>query len=115
MPRRCDLKTMLSLVVACVLAIAAPAWPRRPQPPPPDHPAVTVRGITNTPRSILERNMGMPEDQTTAFPHHKIIGNIYYAETGHSARSSWLLSYRYLLLSFRYRCMVTLMPDGQAA
>src|SRR5262245_13781851 len=49
--------------------------------PPPDHPAVTVRGQTYTPRSILTRNMGTPEDQSTAFPPHKIIGNIYYIGT----------------------------------
>src|SRR3981189_1048545 len=46
--------------------------------PPPDHPAITVRGQTYTPRSILARNMGTPEDQTTAFPPHKIIGHVYY-------------------------------------
>src|SRR5918999_3349576 len=48
---------------------------------PPDVPAVTVRGQTYTPRSILSRNMGTEEDQTTAFPPHKIIGNIYYVGT----------------------------------
>jgi metallo-beta-lactamase class B len=48
---------------------------------PPDHPAVTVHGQTYTPRSILARNMGTPEDQTTAFPPHKVIGNIYYVGT----------------------------------
>jgi metallo-beta-lactamase class B len=47
----------------------------------PDHPAVTAHERTYTPRSILERNMGTPEDQTTAFPPHKIIGNIYYVGT----------------------------------
>src|SRR5579864_3233101 len=49
--------------------------------PAPDHPAVTVQGSTYTPRSILARNMGTPEDQTTAFPPHKIVGNIYYVGT----------------------------------
>jgi hypothetical protein len=49
--------------------------------PPPDHPAVTVQGKTYTPRSILARNMGTEEDQTTAFPPYKIIGNIYYVGT----------------------------------
>ena len=49
--------------------------------PPPDHPAVTVRGITYTPRSILSRNMGTPKDQAAQFPPHKIIGNIYYVGT----------------------------------
>ena len=48
---------------------------------PPDHPSVTVQGRSYTPRSILERNMGTPEDQTTAFPPHKIVGNIYYVGT----------------------------------
>jgi metallo-beta-lactamase class B len=42
---------------------------------------VTVRGQTYTPRSILARNMGSDEDQTTAFPPHKVIGNIYYVGT----------------------------------
>jgi metallo-beta-lactamase class B len=49
--------------------------------PAPDHPAVTIHGRTYTPRSILARNMGTPEDQSTAFPPHKIIGNIYYVGT----------------------------------
>ena len=49
--------------------------------PPPDRPAVTVRGQTYTPRSILARNMGTDADQTTAFPPHKVIGNIYYVGT----------------------------------
>src|SRR5262245_60537711 len=47
----------------------------------PDHPSVTVRGKTYTPRSVLERNMGTTEDQTAQFPPHKIIGNIYYVGT----------------------------------
>ena len=48
---------------------------------PPDVPAVTVRGQTYTPRSILARNMGSEEDQTTAFPPHKVLGNAYYVGT----------------------------------
>ncbi|HEY6509802.1 MAG TPA: subclass B3 metallo-beta-lactamase [Vicinamibacterales bacterium] len=48
---------------------------------PPDQPAVTVRGQTYTPRSILARNMGTEEDQTTAFPPHRVIGNVYYVGT----------------------------------
>jgi len=47
----------------------------------PDHPSVTVDGKTFTPRSILARNMGTPEDQTTAFAPHKIVGNVYYVGT----------------------------------
>jgi metallo-beta-lactamase class B len=47
----------------------------------PDHPSVTVRGQVYTPRSILARNMGTEQDQTTQFPPHKIIDNIYYVGT----------------------------------
>jgi metallo-beta-lactamase class B len=47
----------------------------------PDHPSVTAQGKVFTARSILARNMGTPEDQTTAFPPHKIVGNIYYVGT----------------------------------
>src|SRR5262244_4258864 len=47
----------------------------------PDQPSITVRGQTYTPRSILARNMGSAEDQTTAFPPHKIVGNVYYVGT----------------------------------
>lgn len=49
--------------------------------PPADHPVITVHGRTFTPRSTLARNMGTPEDQTTQFPPHKIIGNVYYVGT----------------------------------
>jgi len=48
---------------------------------PPDSPSVTVHGKTFTPRSILARNMGTDEDQTTAFPPHRVVGNIYYVGT----------------------------------
>jgi metallo-beta-lactamase class B len=47
----------------------------------PDHPVVTSDGQSYTPASILQRNMGSNEDQTTAFPPFKIIGNIYYVGT----------------------------------
>ncbi len=47
----------------------------------PDHPSITVGGQTYTPRSILARNMGTPEDQTTALGPYRVIGNIYYVGT----------------------------------
>ena len=57
---------------------------------PPDSPAVTVRGQTYTPRSILSRNMGTEQDQTTQFPPHKVVGNIYYVGT--RTLSSYLIT-----------------------
>jgi metallo-beta-lactamase class B len=65
------------LLVGALLSGATPAFAQQP----PDQPAVTVRGQTYTPRSILSRNMGTDEDQTTAFPPHKIAGNVYYVGT----------------------------------
>jgi metallo-beta-lactamase class B len=73
---------MRSIFPVAVLAIALAAGPTYGQGQgQPDHPSVTVRGQTYTPRSILARNMGTPEDQTTQFPPHRIIGNIYYVGT----------------------------------
>jgi metallo-beta-lactamase class B len=57
--------------------------------PPADHPAVTVRGQTYTPRSILARNMGSEADRMAQFPPHRIIGNIYYVGT--TTLSSFLI------------------------
>lgn len=72
-------------VCACLLAAAVfdpgAQVARAQNQGPPDHPAVTVRGQTYTPRSILARNMGTPEDQTTAFQPHKVIANVYYVGT----------------------------------
>src|SRR5258708_15677025 len=53
-------------------------------------PAVPVKGKTYTPRSILARNMGTEADRITAFPPHRIIGNIYYVGT--NTLSSFLIA-----------------------
>jgi metallo-beta-lactamase class B len=66
-------------ILAIVIAGAGGAWAQAA--PPADHPEITVHGQKYTPRSILMRNMGTPEDQTTQFPPHKIIGNLYYVGT----------------------------------
>jgi metallo-beta-lactamase class B len=72
--------TLRATAVGLFLALASdPSLALAQQPP--DLPAVTVRGQTYTPRSILSRNMGTDEDQTTAFPPHKIAGNVYYVGT----------------------------------
>ena len=64
---------MRAAILAAALALAVQA--------PSDRPSVTVKGQTYTPASILARNMGTVEDQETAFPPHKIVGNIYYVGT----------------------------------
>ena len=56
----------------------------------PDHPTVVVHGKSFTPAQVVARNMGTPEDQTTAFPPHKIIDNVYYVGT--RSLSSYLVT-----------------------
>src|SRR5829696_2076877 len=72
------MKITLSITFVLLLG-ASIGWAQ--QGGPPDTPAVTVRGQVYTPRSILTRNMGSDEDQTTAFTPHKVIGNIFYVGT----------------------------------
>ena len=82
MKKMSRLKVFTCLVAALVLCLSAnTSQAQTAGQPAPDHPAVTVQGHTYTPRSILARNMGTPEDQTTQFSPHKIIGNIYYVGT----------------------------------
>lgn len=73
--------TLFTFLVATVVLGPSAKTSQAQGQPPADHPAVTVQGQTYTPRSILARNMGTPEDQTTQFPPHKIIGNLYYVGT----------------------------------
>jgi metallo-beta-lactamase class B len=72
-----SLKHLPSLVGALLCLTAAPTLAQNA----PEHPIITVHGQTYTPRSILTRNMGTQEDQTTQFPPYRIVGNIYYVGT----------------------------------
>ena len=49
-------------------------------------PTINVRGHTFTQLSLFQRNVGGPDDMTTPFPPHKVIGNIYYVGTNESGR-----------------------------
>ena len=44
-------------------------------------PQISVGGRTYTQQQLFQRNVGTPEEQSTQFPPHKIIGNIYYVGT----------------------------------
>ncbi|MFN7916290.1 MAG: subclass B3 metallo-beta-lactamase [Vicinamibacterales bacterium] len=44
-------------------------------------PSVTVNGQTWSQQALFQRNIGGPDDMTTAYPPHKVIGNIYYVGT----------------------------------
>ena len=80
MKRPLTLNLSAWLAAALIVGVTPDSVPAQGQPPP-DHPVITVRGQTYTPRSILARNMGSPEDQGTAFPPHQVIANIYYVGT----------------------------------
>jgi len=79
-------KYLLGSLVLCASATGSFAQ----NPPPNDHPSVTVRGQTYTPRSILARNMGSEADRVTQFPPHKVVGNVYYVGT--TTLSSFLIT-----------------------
>src|SRR5215470_3425893 len=76
---RASCRASLSFALSCVLFVAVSRCFA--QGGAPDQPSITVRGQTYTPRSILARNIGSAEDQTTACPPHKIVGNDYYVCT----------------------------------
>lgn len=88
MTRTFRVTLLASLTAAAALVPAATLLAQNA--PPPDHPAVTVKGQTYTPRSILARNMGTDADQTSQFPPHKVIGDIYYVGT--RTLSSYLIT-----------------------
>ena len=44
-------------------------------------PQISVDGQTYTQGGLFQSNVGSPEDQSSQFPPHKIIGNIYYVGT----------------------------------
>ena len=44
-------------------------------------PTITIRGHTFTQLSLFQRNVGGPNDMTTPFSPHHVIGNIYYVGT----------------------------------
>lgn len=73
------------MLIVCITAVSGacvkPGWAQTATSTPADHPEIVVHGSKYTPRSILARNMGTPEDQTAQFPPHKIIGNLYYVGT----------------------------------
>jgi metallo-beta-lactamase class B len=43
--------------------------------------SVTVNGREWTQQQLFQRNIGGPDDQSTPFPPHQIIGNLYYVGT----------------------------------
>jgi metallo-beta-lactamase class B len=72
------LAVVSALVRLSVHASQAPAARGRSQEP---GPTITVRGHTFTQLSLFQRNIGGPDDMTTPFPPHKVVGNVYYVGT----------------------------------
>jgi len=77
------MKAITTTILACLLAATVqaqtPAGRGRGNQEP--GPTITVRGHTFTQLSLFQRNVGGPDDMTTPFPPHKVIGNIYYVGT----------------------------------
>lgn len=73
---------MRAAIVACVLsAMSVSAYGQGGRANQAPGPSVTVNGQTWSQQALFQRNIGGPDDMTTAFPPHKVIGNIYYVGT----------------------------------
>src|SRR5258706_5407532 len=81
-------------IVSCLVAVSAASVIAARQPPAAGGqtapgrgrgqepgPTITVHGHTFTQQSLFQRNVGGRDDQSTQFPPHKVIGNIYYVGT----------------------------------
>jgi metallo-beta-lactamase class B len=64
-----------ALLISCLHAQAPPNGNQAPGP------QVSVDGYTYTQLALFQRNIGGPDEQTTQFPPHKIIDNVYYVGT----------------------------------
>ncbi len=82
------------VVMACLLTIVSggtrTASAQGATAPPGGWPVVTVHGETWNQQQLLQRNLGGRDDQTTAFPPHRIVGNIYYV--GSNSLASFLIA-----------------------
>lgn len=56
----------------------------------PPHPTIVIYGKSWTPASVVARNMGSPEEQTTPMTPYKIIDNVYYV--GSLTLSTYLIT-----------------------
>jgi metallo-beta-lactamase class B len=73
---------VVSVVLWLIVTAAGSALAQVSAPEPPGGwPVVTVHGETWSQQTLLQRNLGGRDDQSTAFPPHRIIGNIYYVGT----------------------------------
>lgn len=80
----------MRIFAAVMVAAASLAAQRGPAAPPGPPVQVTVNGRTWTQQELFQRNVGARDDQTTAFPPHHVIGNIYYVGT--NSLSSYLIT-----------------------
>lgn len=82
------------VVTACLLTIVlggtSTAGTQGAIEPPGGWPVVTVHGETWNQQQLLQRNLGGRDDQTTAFPPHRVVGNIYYV--GSNSLASYLIA-----------------------
>ena len=76
------LRLMFCIAVLATVTLSASAQRGGGNAPPAPGPQISVDGYTYTQRELFQRNVGGPNEQTTQFPPHKIIGDLYYVGTG---------------------------------
>jgi metallo-beta-lactamase class B len=70
-----------SLLTGVIVAIGSSLSAQRGPAPSGPPVEVTVNGRTWTQQQLFQRNIGGPDDQSTQFPPHRIVGNLYYVGT----------------------------------
>jgi hypothetical protein len=61
-------------LAAAVVIVPSLCSQQSPNATPDPGPQISVDGFTYSQRSLFQRNIGGPDDMTTQFPPHKIIG-----------------------------------------
>ncbi len=75
LPQRIVIVGTVAMVITCLYAQGPANVNQAPGP------QISVDGYAYTQASLFQRNIGGPDEQTTQFPPHKIIGNVYYVGT----------------------------------
>jgi metallo-beta-lactamase class B len=65
-----------------------------------------------TQEDLFRRNVGSPEDQNTAFPPHKIVGNIYYVGTNSLASFLITTPQGHILINTSYERTVPIIKSS---
>jgi metallo-beta-lactamase class B len=106
---------VVAVWVSLLLAATGLAHAQGAPEPPGGWPAVTVHGETWTQQTLLQRNLGGRNDQSTAFPPHRIVGNVYYVGTNSLASFLIATPQGHILINSSYERNVPVIQQSVEA